>query len=828
MSGPHPSPFADYARPWAAAGWNVVHLPPGKKHPPPDNYTGWDHQRADTAILKAWVRHYGDGNIAIVMPRGVVGIDVDAYGDKCGDETLAKLEAELGDLPPTIRTTARGFDNPSGIRWYRVPEDVELPSKVGDAIEAIQYHHRYAVVPPSWNPKSGSRYEAFDDATGDRLTKPFTIDDLAWLPEAWVEGLHHTASASAVRARGAGARIDVEAAYEWLAARGGRRQCRAMSRTLKRELAELHEAGASRYESAKDAVWALVRLSGEGHHGVIAALDAVEELYLQRVGGERDAEAEWARLLGGAVAKAQADEIAPLHPRSKCPPREQETSMSENDAAVRPRLNVGGDPLKVVDGITDAMTPDERLYNYGGAITLLNGATLKPLELDPFSDLLIQAVSPGVFTEDGFFQHCMPTQWLVKIAMSRGSAYTPLDRVSEVPFVRVDGSVCQAPGYDAASRTFLVLDDAMAKVRVPHRPSAKQIKAARALLLDELFEGFEFETTADEANAVATLLTLFVRPFVPLSPLAVVDGSQMGVAKGLLADVISIIAHGRRAQPLPFTLDAAEQRKLLTSAFKTGAPLFVFDEAHEIGGNDLSRALTSLTYQDRLLGGNLLPQYPNNVTWMALGNRVVLRGDLRRRVYPIRLTWTGKGSPYDRPASDFLHPDLREWAIEHRAELVSACLTLIRAWFDRGRPRAELPFTMGSFEEWQRVLAGILSVAGVEHFLLNVGKWRSAGDLDGMHLEAHLAWGYGVFGEVEFTCAQMFTKMDDAKNVTLDSTMEPPPGLENLKQANYARELGTLYRKFRDREFGEYRIVREGGTHNNVSSWRIKRGSMEE
>lgn len=61
-------------------------------------------------------------NIAIRLPPGVVGMDVDAYGDKQGAETLARFEKEYGPLGLELTDRSSAREEPSGIYLFRCPE----------------------------------------------------------------------------------------------------------------------------------------------------------------------------------------------------------------------------------------------------------------------------------------------------------------------------------------------------------------------------------------------------------------------------------------------------------------------------------------------------------------------------------------------------------------------------------------------------------------------------------------------------------------------------------------------------------------------------------
>lgn len=78
---------------------------------------------ASGADVTEWINecHCGHWNLAIRLPETVIGLDVDAYDGKPGEETMLARIDELGDLPKAPRSSSRPDDKVSGIRFYRVP-----------------------------------------------------------------------------------------------------------------------------------------------------------------------------------------------------------------------------------------------------------------------------------------------------------------------------------------------------------------------------------------------------------------------------------------------------------------------------------------------------------------------------------------------------------------------------------------------------------------------------------------------------------------------------------------------------------------------------------
>ena len=489
----------------------------------------------------------------------------------------------------------------------------------------------------------------------------------------------------------------------------------------------------------------------------------------------------------------------------------------------RPMIIANDDRLLVWKGITKCLQDrwnGERLFDFGGVICERRDTTMRPLNRAALDSLTTETCNIvnrkfNQRTQVESFPSTAPEARMLDMILSRPEEFVKLEKLSQVPFVRPDGTICATEGYDAATHTFLELDPVLRGIDVPETPSKEQVLWAKDLLLNELLGDFPLHTDSDKANALATLLTPFVRDLVPVSPLAVIDAKEAGSGKNLLADIISVLFTGRSIQTLPYSTDDAEQRKVITSAFRDGHSVLLFDEAHQIEGANFARALTSHSYQDRILGSSVIAEFPNNRTWISLGNQVQIKGDMARRVYRVRLEYEGS-RPESRPASSFRHPDLRQWAHENRAQLVRACLILVRAWYALNRPTAPLPFRMGSFEKWQEILAGILWVAGVPDFLANVPQWRSESDFDRQHTVGHLQWLAQQYAGAPFTAAQA------TEALKRDRTAEHPPAMDDPFQEGYARRIGQWYARAKDRVLDGLKLIRlEGQAHNNVVKWMV-------
>lgn len=271
--------------------------------------------------------------------------------------------------------------------------------------------------------------------------------------------------------------------------------------------------------------------------------------------------------------------------------------------------------------------------------------------------------------------------------------------ISTVPFLRPDGSVVAAAGWDES--TGVLFRPVGPQPVLPERPTQDDALAAAAELLD-LVADFPFAAPEHRAGWLALLLTAAGRhAFDGPSPLFLIDANTRGSGKGLLAALAGTIVAGT---PIPVTAapqDDSEFRKRITAIAIEGGRFVLFDNvAGVLGVPSLDAALTSTVWKDRLLGRSEMTEVPLMPVWVATGNNVSLGADTARRVLHVRLE-----SPLERPEerSGFHHLDILTYTVRERARYLRAVLVILQAWFAAGRPTRRLP-SWGSFEGWSAVI----------------------------------------------------------------------------------------------------------------------------
>lgn len=310
-----PRPYEFSARHYLEAGWSPLPLPPGEKSSPPVGYTGQKGRAAEQDMVESWMKRKADGNVALRMPPTLLGIDVDAYGDKKGAETLAAAEEQWGPLPPTWRTTSR-TDGVSGIRLFRIPAGLGWPGQLpfGGGVELCRWDHRYVIVAPSLHP-DGPQYHWFSPA-GNQTTSSAAedgdwefpeLDDLPMLPESWVKGL----TAGKTWEERPEEDLDPAEVQAWILDRPDGVLCDKMQKTLDLWMAKISAGGedGGAHEGARDGAWAVIRDAAAGHRGLTKALGKLMLAHKEALRNRRPEKAatEWTSIKARGVRKVAAE-----------------------------------------------------------------------------------------------------------------------------------------------------------------------------------------------------------------------------------------------------------------------------------------------------------------------------------------------------------------------------------------------------------------------------------------------------------------------------------------------------------------------------------------
>ena len=260
--------------------------------------------------------------------------------------------------------------------------------------------------------------------------------------------------------------------------------------------------------------------------------------------------------------------------------------------------------------------------------------------------------------------------------------------------MRVNGSLCEQPGYDPESE-ILFKPDGQSFPPIPQEPTKKDAAAALAKL-DKLIQTFPFVTPIDRSVALAGMLTALDRRSMDTAPLISFSAPTAGSGKSLLVDIIALLATGRRMPVIAQGRTEEELEKRLGSALLAGDVAISIDNCeHELKSALLCQALTQSQLNIRLLGQSRNVETPMNAAFFATGNNLTIAGDLTRRVIMGTLD-----ANCERPEMRTFSVDARAEALNNRSELVAAALTVLRAWHVAKQHEGVKLDPFGSFEEW--------------------------------------------------------------------------------------------------------------------------------
>jgi hypothetical protein len=308
-----------------------------------------------------------------------------------------------------------------------------------------------------------------------------------------------------------------------------------------------------------------------------------------------------------------------------------------------------------------------------------------------------------------------------------------LSAVTTAPIFLANGTVLQDRGYNADACVYL---EPGVHVDVPDNPTREDAVAA-VRRFEDLMSGFTFASRGDFSSWMAALLSPLVKSATrnAPAPLFIVSAAAAGSGKSLLAEILAQIVTGGPLELRPYNpKDPNEWGKRITSYVKAAEPYGVFDNVKgTIGDSLLDGLITSPAWSDRLLGGSDAPALPNVTTWIATGNNLEAEGDTVRRVLQVRLEVLVE-KPQER--AGWKYDLVGGYALEHRAQLLSDALTILRAYHVAGRPAQRLaPWTFGV---WGRLVRGALVWAGCEDPFTT--QARAQAELNEGEHEAHDWW----------------------------------------------------------------------------------------
>jgi len=393
------------------------------------------------------------------------------------------------------------------------------------------------------------------------------------------------------------------------------------------------------------------------------------------------------------------------------------------------------------DRISKANADEARVFHYMERLAVIRddanaNAKIKFMDKDAFANLL-NTVSDfqREIGEKKFVSCSAPLDVVNHLFSDDLGTYPGLRGLVTSPTFSKSGQLILSEGYHRESSLYYSPNHTLVVPPVSAAPTSAEITEAKRLLIDEVFADFplgaktrpeivEMALGGEGLPAVANLICLTLLPFLRdmingPTPGHLLTKPAPGTGASLLTDVVSIIATGDVTPAMAMPGNKDEMGKTLTSVLANGQNIVFFDNiSHSVDSGELASAMTAKVYAARILGKSQTMNVEVRCAWVLTGNTVRLSNELIRRLVMIDLD-TRESSPEKR--TGFRHADIRGWVEKHRGRLVWACLTLIQNWIAKGMVE-QTDNILASYENWSRVMGGVLRDAGILGFMGNRAK----------------------------------------------------------------------------------------------------------
>lgn len=285
-----------------------------------------------------------------------------------------------------------------------------------------------------------------------------------------------------------------------------------------------------------------------------------------------------------------------------------------------------------------------------------------------------------------------------------------------------------APGYHAAERV-LIHGPAIEPAQLgPVRMTAAPLLERLPPHLRQLLGDFCFASEADNANAVAMLLTgLLINLYVvDGKPFFVLDGNQPGLGKTWLVLVWGILMDGEIPQLDSYTADEAELEKRIGARIRTSTQsVMAIDNARVRSGEMIANpflesCITAPIVSGRILGTSTTYSRSNDRLWIITMNGARLGSDLTSRCVPIRFYFEGNPQHRDLGGRKPIY-----YARQYRSEILGELAGMVYRWVAAGCTPGQQPHRM---ERWAAQVGGIMAANGLPEFLANLEEAAAAFD----------------------------------------------------------------------------------------------------
>lgn len=496
----------------------------------------------------------------------------------------------------------------------------------------------------------------------------------------------------------------------------------------------------------------------------------------------------------------------------------------ETDAArMKPIIHVvAGEIHRVVDAAERHLVQSGRFYQRGGLIVTIvtDPGTHESRIQECTVPALVRALAGAAdwVRFDGRAKDWVrtdpPARHTAVLFDSQSYHHLPVLRgLARQPYLRADGSIMMAAGYDLSSQMFGVFN--AAEFPVPKSPTVDDARSALTLLKDLLAE-FRFSSETYLAAAFCALLTAAVRPSLAHAPMFHAKAHMVGSGKSYLCELITAFATPQRGTPTTFPGDDEESRKLLLAELLRGPAVIEFDNltGDLVPHKSLCTALTSEYLSGRILGTSKTVAVSTRTLFLSSGNNAGPVKDMTRRCITIHLD-----PACEVPASRvFRRPELVREVLCERGRYVAAALTIVRAWIVAGRPRSGSKALAG-YSDWSEVCVQPLLWLGLADPTESAFDAVAADPEREVLQRFHAAWE-AVFGKTPIMVRELIAK-SIAEDRTCAELREIIQDIAGEREDINRRKLGRWIKRHLNHIVDGRRFVR-ANSNGAAEKWSVE------
>lgn len=280
-----------------------------------------------------------------------------------------------------------------------------------------------------------------------------------------------------------------------------------------------------------------------------------------------------------------------------------------------------------------------------------------------------------------------------------------------IPIMHEEKLTFPCKGYDKRFNSWLPLE-------APEITNPEMSLQEAKDILKTIYQGFCFETTQDYHNAIAALLTPFLRGLFPRfnvrTPVWFYIANRERAGKDYCAGITGLIYEGSNIEEPPICNGeknggtSEELRKKILAALLSGRKRMHFSNNKGYIDNAVFESITTAEeYTDRVLGRSENLKFANELDFSLSGNvGITFTPDFANRCRFVRL-FLDIENANERV---FTISDLHGYVLQNRALVLSALYTLVRNWIEQGSKPGSKPFS--SFYNWANICGGIMEAAG--------------------------------------------------------------------------------------------------------------------